>query len=56
VPVDTPPGMVYDFRDRQICPARSYLDHGEALRAAGLPEQATPVRCRQETRAGCLHA
>lgn len=31
-------GMVFDFRDREISRIRGYLDHGEALRAAGVPE------------------
>jgi ketosteroid isomerase-like protein len=29
-------GMVFDFRDGEISRIRGYLDHGEALRAAGL--------------------
>jgi ketosteroid isomerase-like protein len=39
VPVDAPIGMIFDFRGGKICRARSYLDHGEALRAAGLAEE-----------------
>jgi len=31
-------GMVFDFRDGEISRIRGYLDHGEALRAAGLVE------------------
>jgi ketosteroid isomerase-like protein len=31
-------GMVFDFRDGEISRIRGYLDHGEALRAAGLEE------------------
>jgi ketosteroid isomerase-like protein len=31
-------GMVFDFRDGEISRIRGYLDHGEALRAAGLSE------------------
>jgi len=37
-PSDSPWGGVYDFRDRKISRIRTYLDHGEALRAAGLSE------------------
>jgi ketosteroid isomerase-like protein len=37
-PVDAPFRAVFDFRDGKISRARSYLDHGEALRAAGLSE------------------
>jgi ketosteroid isomerase-like protein len=36
--VETPQGAVVDFRDGKVSSARSYLDHGEALRAAGLSE------------------
>ena len=32
----TPFGAVFDFRGTQFSRVRSYLDHGEALRAAGL--------------------
>jgi ketosteroid isomerase-like protein len=38
VPVDASLGMVFDFRDGAISRIRGYLDHTEALRAAGLPE------------------
>jgi ketosteroid isomerase-like protein len=38
VPVDAPLGMVFDFRDDKVSRVRTYLDHGEALRAAGLAE------------------
>jgi ketosteroid isomerase-like protein len=31
-------GMVFDFRDGEISRIRGYLDHGEALQAAGLGE------------------
>jgi ketosteroid isomerase-like protein len=31
-------GMVFDFRDGEISRIRGYLDHGEALRAAGLED------------------
>jgi ketosteroid isomerase-like protein len=31
-------GMVFDFRDGEISRIRGFLDHGEALRAAGLAE------------------
>jgi len=36
VPVDAPLGMVLDFRDGKISRMRFFLDHGEALKAAGL--------------------
>jgi hypothetical protein len=36
--VDTPVGGVVVIRDGKVSCARSYLDHGEALRAAGLTE------------------
>src|SRR6476659_525558 len=36
--VETPQGAVGDFRDGKLSSVRSYLDHGEALRAAGLTE------------------
>ena len=35
VQVDAPVGMVIDFRGGRNSRARGYLDHGEALRAAG---------------------
>jgi ketosteroid isomerase-like protein len=35
VEVDMPLGIVYDFRDGKIARVRTYLDHGEALQAAG---------------------
>ena len=38
VEVDTPLGIVFDFRHAKCSRARTYLDHGEALRAAGLSE------------------
>jgi ketosteroid isomerase-like protein len=38
IPVDVPLDVLYDFRDGKISRMHSYLDHGEALRAAGLPE------------------
>jgi ketosteroid isomerase-like protein len=38
VPVDASLGMVFDFRGRTISRIRGYLDHAEALRAAGLSE------------------
>jgi ketosteroid isomerase-like protein len=38
-PVDAPLGIVFDFRDEKVSRARSYLDHDEALRAAGLAEK-----------------
>ena len=36
--VDAAMGQVFDFRDGKIARVRTYLDHGEALRAAGLSE------------------
>ena len=36
VQVDALLGMVFDFRSGKISRVRTYLDHGEALRAAGL--------------------
>jgi ketosteroid isomerase-like protein len=36
VPVDASLGIVFDLRDGKIARIRGYLDHGEALRAAGL--------------------
>ena len=38
VPVDAPWGLICDFRGDEICCTRTSLDHGEALRAAGLSE------------------
>lgn len=38
VAVDTPYTMVVDFRDGKVSRTRAYLDHAEALRAAGLAE------------------
>jgi ketosteroid isomerase-like protein len=38
VPVDAWLGMVFDFRGGMISRIRGYLDHAEALRAAGLAE------------------
>ena len=38
VPVDAPIGMVFECRGGKISRIRSFLDHGEALRAAGLSE------------------
>jgi ketosteroid isomerase-like protein len=34
--VDEPMGQIYDLHDGKISRVRTYLDHGEALRAAGL--------------------
>jgi len=34
--VDAAMGQIFDFRDSKISRVRTYLDHGEALRAAGL--------------------
>jgi ketosteroid isomerase-like protein len=38
VHVDSPLGIIFDFRRAKISRVRAYLDHGEALRAAGLTE------------------
>jgi ketosteroid isomerase-like protein len=38
VPVKAPLDILYDFHDGRISRMHSYLDHDEALRAAGLPE------------------
>jgi ketosteroid isomerase-like protein len=38
VPVDSPVALIYDLRSGRICRVRVFLDHGEALRAAGLTE------------------
>jgi ketosteroid isomerase-like protein len=38
VPVDAPLGAIFEFRDDKISRMRAYLDHDEALRAAGLSE------------------
>ncbi len=38
VSVNSPYGAVGDFRDGKCWRSRGYLDHGEALRAAGLDE------------------
>jgi ketosteroid isomerase-like protein len=38
VPVASPLGMVFDFRGGAISRIRGYLDHAEALEAAGLSE------------------
>jgi ketosteroid isomerase-like protein len=38
VRVDGPSGAVFDFRDGKISRIRLFLDHDEALRAAGLAE------------------
>ncbi len=38
VPVTAPLDMLYDLRDGRISRMHSFLDHGEALRAAGLEE------------------
>jgi ketosteroid isomerase-like protein len=43
VPVDAALGMVFDFRDGLISRIRGFLDHAEALRAAGLPPESGPA-------------
>lgn len=47
VRVDSPMGAVVDFRDGKAWRARSYLDHGQALKAAGL-EAETASRANVE--------
>ncbi len=36
VPVETPHGVIIDFRDGTVSCMRTYVDHGEALKAVGL--------------------
>jgi hypothetical protein len=36
--VDAPYAAIYDFRDGKMSRAQGFLDHGEAMRAAGLTE------------------
>jgi ketosteroid isomerase-like protein len=36
--LDSPSGVIFDFRDGKISRMRAYLAHGEARRAAGLAE------------------
>lgn len=38
VPVDAPIGVLDDFRDGKISRVRAFLDHGDAVRAAGLAD------------------
>jgi ketosteroid isomerase-like protein len=38
VPVDSSLGMVFDFRGASISRIRGFLDHDEALRAAGISD------------------
>jgi ketosteroid isomerase-like protein len=38
VPVHAPQGIIFDVRGGKMSRIRTYLDHGEALRAAGLSE------------------
>jgi ketosteroid isomerase-like protein len=38
VPVEAPLGAIFEFRNGKISRMRAYLDHAEALRAAGLSE------------------
>jgi len=38
VEVDAPLGIVFDLRGGKVSRIRAYLDHGDALRAAGLCE------------------
>ena len=38
VPIEASLGMVFDFRGGAIARIRGFLDHAEALRAAGLSE------------------
>jgi len=37
-PAEAPLAQLYEFRDGKIARLRTFLDHGEALRAAGLSE------------------
>jgi len=48
--------QIFEFRDGRMSRARTYLDHGEALRAAGLTEQGSGagVRCEAEVGEGVL--
>ena len=39
VPVESPLGVLGDYRDGKCWRVRGFLDHGEALRAAGLAEE-----------------
>jgi ketosteroid isomerase-like protein len=48
VPVDSPYAAIFDFRDGKWWRARGYLDHGEALRVAGLQGSGAGVRCEAE--------
>ncbi len=36
--IDAPTGTIFDFRDGKVSRVRTYLDHAEALRAAGQSE------------------
>jgi ketosteroid isomerase-like protein len=36
--VETPWGCIFDFKDAKMSSARAYLEHAEAVRAAGLSE------------------
>ena len=38
VPVESAWGGIYDIRGGEVSRIRTFLDHGEALRAAGLTE------------------
>ena len=42
IPVATPAAIISDFRDGKMWRTRTYLDHGEALRAAGADDAAGP--------------
>jgi hypothetical protein len=48
--VDTPFGIVMDFCDGRVSRSRAFLDHSEAVRAAGLTQQGSGagVRCEAE--------
>ncbi len=35
-PVDAPVGILHECRDGKLSRTRAYLDHGEAVRVAGL--------------------
>ena len=49
VPVDAPLAVIYDVRGGKVSRARSYRDHGEALRAAGLSESSGQADDRGST-------
>jgi ketosteroid isomerase-like protein len=44
VRVDAPIGIIFDIRSGRISSARTFLDHGEALRATELPDEDSAAR------------